>query len=125
MKRSAKSRAKARGIAETRGLVRLELLAARGPYCQGCPVTPVGKPGEPRPWTDMHEVLTRARGGDPTDPGNILCLCRECHKWVTEHETQAREMGLVRARTAAEHAENLRPWAASMVTIPNRGIVEP
>ena len=94
--------AKARQVAAVRVDIRLELLALRGPYCEGCPVTPVGDP-EGRAWTDMHEVLTRARGGDPTDPGNILCLCRRCHEWVTTHETQARALGLVRGRTAEEH----------------------
>lgn len=58
----------------------------------------------------MHEVLTRGRGGDPTDPDNILCLCREHHEWVTTHEVEARGMGLVRARTAEEHARVFRPW---------------
>lgn len=60
----------------------------------------------------MHEVLTRARGGDPTDKSNILCLCRQCHQWVTTHETEARALGLVRAMTAEEHQKVTRPWLA-------------
>jgi hypothetical protein len=107
VKASAKSRAKARRVSAERKDIRLELHAARGPYCQGCPVTPVGAM-DPRPWTDMHEILTRGRGGDPTDPENILCLCRECHVWVTTHEVAARALGLVRARTAEEHQELFR-----------------
>lgn len=94
---------KARDIAAERSTVRMSLLVERGPDCQGCPLTPVGA-RPPRPWSDMHEVLTRARGGDPTDPDNILCLCRRCHQWVTEHETDAKALGLVRSRTAEEHA---------------------
>jgi hypothetical protein len=100
---------KARAIAAARTSIRLELLAQRGGACEGCPVTPAGSTPE-RPWTDMHEVLTRARGGNPTDPNNILCLCRDCHAWVTTHETDARKLGLVRARTAAEHDTALKPW---------------
>ncbi|WIC89104.1 HNH endonuclease [Arthrobacter phage Ottawa] len=60
----------------------------------------------------MHEVLTRARGGDPTDKSNILCLCRQCHQWVTTHETAARGLGLVRARSAEEHQQAFRPWTS-------------
>lgn len=124
MRPSAKSRAKARTITSERTVIRWQLHAHRGPYCEGCPVTPVGATHDPRPWTDMHEILTRGRGGDPTDPANILCLCRECHRWVTEHETEARALGLVRARTAAEHADTFRIGAPAEFA-PNGGIVEP
>lgn len=120
MRPSAKSRAKARAVTSERAVIRWQLLAARGAHCQGCPVTPVGAP-EPRLWSDLHEILTRGRGGDPTDPENILCLCRECHRWVTEHEVEARALGLVRARTAAEHEALFR--LAPRDSVPNRGIV--
>ena len=99
----------ARKTAADRKVIRWELLGERGAACEGCPLTPVGATPA-RVWTDMHEVLTRARGGDPTDKGNILCLCRECHQWVTTHETAAREVGLVRARTSSEHQSKFRPW---------------
>lgn len=122
MRPSAKSRAKARAVSAERKDIRLSLHAHRGPYCQGCPVTPVGRPHDPRPWTDMHEILTRGRGGDPTDPENILCLCRECHVWVTTHELEARALGLVRARTAEEHAALFRV-GAPRESAPNGGIV--
>lgn len=71
----------------------------------------------------MHEILTRGRGGDPTDAENILCLCRACHKWVTEHETAARALGLVRARTAEEHAATFR-ISPPREFVPNGGIVD-
>lgn len=32
---------------------------------------------------DMHEPLTRARGGSITDPENVLPLCRICHDVLT------------------------------------------
>lgn len=107
MRPSTKSRAKARAVSETRKAQRLELHAARGPYCEACHLTPVGAN---RPWTEVHEILTRGRGGDPTDPGNQLCLCSECHRWITTHELEARALGLVRARTAEEHTSLYRPW---------------
>lgn len=113
MRPSTKSRAKARKVSTTRQDVRFELHAARGPYCEGCPLTPVG---DDRPWSEMHEILTRGRGGDPTDPANILCLCAPCHRWVTTHETEARALGLVRGRTSTEHAAIFRPWETKPTT---------
>lgn len=32
---------------------------------------------------DVHEPLTRARGGSITDPGNAEALCRPCHEVIT------------------------------------------
>jgi hypothetical protein len=102
MRPSRTSQNKARAIAAFRKELRFSLLAERGPYCQ--------YPGCPEAWAEMHEILTRGRGGDPTDPGNILCLCADHHRWVTTHETEARAMGLVRARTAEEHVALFKPW---------------
>lgn len=49
---------------------------------------------------DIHEPLTRARGGSITDPENWLPLCRSCHDEVTftpESELQwAYEAGMLR-----------------------------
>ena len=45
-------------------------------------------------WTDQNEILSRARGGSPIDPGNIIDLCREHHSWLTTHPREAHEMGL-------------------------------
>lgn len=102
----------ARATARERVDIRWELLRERGAACEGCPLTPVGLE-PPRLWSDMHERLTRARGGDPTDKENIICLCRDCHAWVTTHELEARALGLVRAKTAAEHQKSYRPWLAT------------
>lgn len=109
--------AKAAALVDARAAVRWRLLAERGAQCEGCPVTPVGNRRDPRLWSDLHEVLTRARGGSITDPANILCLCRECHRWVTEHEEEARALGLVRARSAEEHRATFRPWEAPVESV--------
>lgn len=92
---------RAQRIAAKRRELRQVLVIERGSMCEVC---------KQEPWTDLHEILTRARGGDPTDPDNILCLCRGDHTWITEHETEARKLGLVRGRTAAEHRETFKPW---------------
>ncbi len=41
------------------------------------------RPGCPSMADDLHEPLTRARGGSITDPDNCVPLCRPCHDEVT------------------------------------------
>lgn len=49
--------------------------------------------------TDVHEVLTRARGGDILDEDNCLALCRVCHSYITTHPN-----------FAASHGFTLHAW---------------
>lgn len=44
---------------------------------------PCARPACPRMADDIHEPLTRARGGSIVDPGNQVPLCRPCHDEVT------------------------------------------
>ena len=46
--------------------------------------------------TDLHEPLTRARGGSVLDPGNTVAVCRPCHQWIHAHPTKATGLGLLR-----------------------------
>ncbi len=50
--------------------------------------------------TQVHEKLTRARGGDITDKDNCVALCRACHRWVHEHPAAATEEGWLEHRKA-------------------------
>ena len=43
--------------------------------------------------TDIHEVLSRARGGSILDPTNLVALCRPCHSWITVNPAAAHEEG--------------------------------
>lgn len=45
---------------------------------------------------DVHEVLTRARGGDPLDPNNCVALCRTHHDFAHRNPKWAEEVGLLR-----------------------------
>jgi hypothetical protein len=65
---------------------------------------PDGRPPCAVPWCgdgadDLHEPLTRARGGSITDPENAVPLCRKHHDMITfrpESELQwAYELGLL------------------------------
>lgn len=46
--------------------------------------------------TEVHEPLTRARGGSITDPANMVPLSRECHRWLHAHPLIATDAGLLR-----------------------------
>lgn len=48
---------------------------------------------------DLHEPLTRARGGSILDPGNTIAVCRGCHRWIHDHPEEATAMGLLRTAT--------------------------
>lgn len=49
-------------------------LLADHPICERCGSNPS---------QDVHEIVSRARGGDILDPANLRCLCRSCHTWIT------------------------------------------
>jgi 5-methylcytosine-specific restriction endonuclease McrA len=42
---------------------------------------------------DIHERLSRARGGSVIDVANLVALCRPCHDWVTTHPKDAEAEG--------------------------------
>lgn len=46
--------------------------------------------------TDVHEPLTRGRGGDHLDETNTLALCRACHEWTHRHPIEAKDLGLLK-----------------------------
>jgi len=43
--------------------------------------------------TEVHEVLSRARGGSILDRSNCRALCHDCHQWVTTHPDDAAATG--------------------------------
>lgn len=102
---------KARAIAEERAQLRWSLVAMRGSGCEF--------PGCTQGFSDMHEILSRARGGDPTDPANILLLCRGHHSWVTTHPKDATALGMLRSRTAEEHIARTSLRLAERLTDPD------
>lgn len=73
--------------------MRLLVSARSGGWCEACPR--LGN-DDPHPASDLHELLTRARGGSIVDPANIVHVCRTCHTWITEHPVDAAKLGLVR-----------------------------
>jgi hypothetical protein len=48
--------------------------------------------------TELHEPLTRARGGNILDPHNTVAICRNCHNWVHDNPDSATRIGLLRSQ---------------------------
>lgn len=44
---------------------------------------------------EVHELLSRARGGNWLEPHNCVTLCHAHHQWVTEHPAAATRIGLL------------------------------
>lgn len=64
----------------------VEQLLAEFPICQRCGTNPS---------QDIHEVVTRARGGSILDRKNLRAICRSCHTFITTHPAQAEAEGLM------------------------------
>jgi hypothetical protein len=45
--------------------------------------------------SEVHEPLTRARGGSTTDPANALTVCPPCHRWIHDNPADATALGLL------------------------------
>jgi 5-methylcytosine-specific restriction endonuclease McrA len=59
------------------------------PVCQRC--------GQNRS-NQVHEVLTRARGGSITDRENCRAVCSDCHIWIHLHPVQSEREGWLISR---------------------------
>lgn len=55
-----------------------------GRVCQRCWSAPA---------VDVHELLSRGRGGSITERENVVPLCRPCHDWITTHPAAAQHDG--------------------------------
>ena len=70
------------------------------PWCQRCKSiwysqlsSPPHNRKEQHQSTVVHEIQTRARGGDILDPENCRALCHECHMQIHARPAQATEEG--------------------------------
>lgn len=65
--------------------------------------------------TDVHEILTRGRGGDFLNPDNVLALCRMCHTFITDNPAFAKEHGFVISAGVATSADLIAAQRARML----------
>ena len=84
---------------------------------------PDGRPRCVVPWCkrladDLHEPLTRARGGSITDPDNAVPLCRPCHDEIGDEPGWAYDLVLLAhswdRRTPAQLADARRAALAEV-----------
>lgn len=57
---------------------------------------------------DVHEPLTRARGGSIVDPNNALAACRPCHDAIHAHPVEAMSRGFLRSQFPGRNPD--RVW---------------
>jgi hypothetical protein len=51
--------------------------------------------------SEVHELLSRARGGSIVEDANVASLCHWCHGWTTTEPRLATMAGLQRSRWSA------------------------
>jgi 5-methylcytosine-specific restriction endonuclease McrA len=78
----ARSKKMAKKYVERRKLVQ-KILSER-PKCERCWIAPSSQ---------VHEILSRARGGSILDEKNCAALCFICHHWITTNPKEAKEQG--------------------------------
>lgn len=104
MKRTSRLRARSQArqaiAGERRRLV--EELISEHPVCEARLVC------DGHPSVDVHEILSRGRGGSILDRRNCLCLCRPCHSWITEHPEIAQRTGFAMPSWAPGSYDD--PW---------------
>ena len=66
-------------------LTKVTRCEARSGVCTGQPV-------------DVHERLTRARGGSILDEANCMAVCRACHSYIHDNPKWATEQGFLISR---------------------------
>jgi hypothetical protein len=74
----------------------VQRLLTEKPWCEACPIFAVidGKATYKRiPSMDVHEVISRGRGGSILDERNLMCLCRPCHNRITTHPAEGESVG--------------------------------
>lgn len=55
---------------------------------------------------DVHETWPRGRGGGILPGANeFMCVCRSCHRWITDHPKEAHALGFVRHSWEVSDAE--------------------
>lgn len=81
---------KRQAMYETQRIPLVRRILAERPFCEA------RWPGCTRRSEDVHEIVSRARGGSILDEDNVKALCRHCHDEVTGNPQKAHLLGLSR-----------------------------
>lgn len=75
----------------------VQRLLQERPWCEACPVFAAhdGKVTYTRhPSVDIHEKIRRSQGGSILEEGNLLAVCRSCHRRIGNYPQLAFDLGL-------------------------------
>lgn len=80
-------------------------LLSERPWCEACPV--FARHDEKvtyrrLPSVDVHELVSRGRGGSILDESNCICVCRQCHSRIGRYPALAESLGLLLPSWASE-----------------------
>jgi hypothetical protein len=96
--------AKAQQLYKEKRIPLVKKLLTERPWCEACPVYAEHDDRQffrVQPSCDLHEIKSRGRTGgihseEWLDEANILCVCRGCHRRITDNPQEAQELGLLK-----------------------------
>lgn len=97
--------AKAQQLYREKRVPLVKKLLEERPWCEACPIYAEHDGIQfyrVQPSCDLHEIKSRGRTGgihseEWLDETNILCVCRECHRRITDHPDEAKNLGLLKS----------------------------
>jgi len=96
--------AKAQALYKEKRIPLVKKLLAERPWCEACPLFAELDNIQfyrVQPSVDLHEVKSRGTTGgihsdEWLDPENIKCVCRGCHRRITDNPDEAESLGLLK-----------------------------
>lgn len=106
----SKTSAKGRAAEGRAAFVKKMIERARGQCEMGTAIWEAGHRDHrcQRAASEVHEPLTRARGGRTDDPLNALATCRACHDWAHDNPSLSTPIGLLRNSWERENGRSPR-----------------
>ena len=98
VKRLAPRSEKTKKLYEEERVPIVKKLIAERPICEACDIFALydrRAAWYPKDSVDIHEIVSRGRGGSITEMGNLLAVCRECHDRITNSPKLAEQLGLL------------------------------
>jgi len=92
-------------VSKTRRQKLADAKPARDAYREAHPWCEFVEDNGQRCWrrsVDLHEIVSRARGGSLSDPENLAALCRPHHDWTTTHPREATARGYLKSKAVGE-----------------------
>lgn len=96
--------AKAQQLYKEKRIPLVKKLLSERPWCEACPIYAEHDNRQffrVQPSCDLHEIKSRGRTGgihseEWLDEANIMCVCRGCHRRITDNPKEAEALGLLK-----------------------------